>query len=127
MIHSFKLNDFDELLDEYEEEHGESMFGSLKELFVTSDEDSELYAYGMRIVIPEYHISIREGLIYDKEDESNCIEALIVYDENEKDPVKYNYVASNTELTFLAHSYATADSDGNPEAYYDEDELIYWD
>lgn len=125
MRKEFYIDGYDELLDELNEKY-DCLFSALETFPVTENEDCTVYAYGMRIVVPECHLSIREGQIVSKEDEDCAEDAFIVYAEDEKDPAKYQDVYSNTGIQFLVHC-ALGEKGGNPLCYYDEDELVFWD
>ena len=87
MIIKFRLGDYEDICDEYEE-----CFEN-EETFDVADGDNLLVVRSRRIVIPELHISFREADWYVSDDPDDDAwecqgSVLLQYDENEKDPQK---------------------------------------
>ena len=99
MIIKFKLEDYEEICDEYE-----SIFENEDVVDVITGEDL-LMVRTRRIVIPELHASFREAEWYtrnddvedpDDEDAWDCqCSVFVQYEENEKDAKKYISFASS--------------------------------
>ena len=101
MIIKFRLGDYEDICDEYEE-----CFEN-EETFDVVDGDNLLVVRSRRIVIPELHISFREADWYvsDDPDDDDAWECqgsvLLKYDENEKDPQKFISYAT-CDLAYFA-------------------------
>ena len=105
MIIDFKLEDYEEICDEYE-----SIFQNEDAVDVTNGDDL-LIIRTRRIVIPELHASFREAEWYTRNEEVEDTDdddaweiqcsVFVHYDENEKDVEKYISFAS-ADLTYYA-------------------------
>ena len=101
MIIKFQLGDYEDICDEYEE-----CFEN-EETFDVADGDNLLVVRSRRIVVPELHVSFREGdwYIADDPDDDDALECqgsvLLQYDENEKDPEKFISYAT-CDLAYFA-------------------------
>ena len=100
MIIKFRLGDYEDICDEYEE-----CFEN-EETFDVADGDNLLVVRSRRIVIPELHISFREADWYVSDDPDDDAwecqgSVLLQYDENEKDPQKFISYAT-CDLAYFA-------------------------
>lgn len=133
MIVNFKLDDYYDICDEYEE-----IFEQEDVIDVPDGDEDCLVVRTRRIVVPALHASFREAewLAKDPGTEEKNNEnvwetqgsVIIQYDENEKDPTKFISYATCGLMCFAAelsanlgiHSYDTAQLD----CYIDTSEFI---
>ena len=132
MIIKFKLEEYEEICDEYE-----SVFENEDVVDVITCEDM-LMVRTRRIVIPELHVSFREAEWYarnddvedpDDEDAWECqCSVFVQYEENEKDAKKYISFASS-DLAYYASELLGEHGNGYEkvsqlECYIDTKEIL---
>ena len=131
MIIDFKLEDYEEICDEYE-----SVFENEDAVDVINGDDL-LIVRTRRIVVPELHASFREAEWYtrneDVEDQDDVAweiqcSVFVRYEENEKDVEKYISFAS-ADLTYYASELLGEEGKDNDKVaqlacYIDTDEFL---
>lgn len=134
MIIKFKLEEYYDILDKYEE----LLMEMTDRLETEEQEGNALVVIGYRVVIPELHASFREGEWYtrnkeynpnDKESEEYELQdsVYILYEENEKDVNKYLSFCTQSVCYILfdrckQNKYPT-DKLGDLECYIDTSEF----
>ena len=132
MVINFKLEDYDDICDEYE-----SFFENEDVVDVINGDDL-LVVRMRRIVIPELHVSFREAEWYgrnvdvedpDNEDAWECqCSVFVQYEENEKDAEKYISFATS-DLAYYASELLGKNDNGYDkvsqlDCYIDTDEFV---
>lgn len=107
MKYEFSLDEYWDIMDTIQGRDDVENFG-FKQIKIAEEENSELYVYGYRIVIPELNMTVREGMEYykDSNGEEQPIESIILYEGDEKDPMKFTESYCNTLLPSLIGTIA---------------------
>ena len=131
MIIDFKLEDYEEICDEYE-----SVFENEDVVDVINGDDL-LIVRTRRIVVPELHASFREAEWYTRNEDDGDLDddaweiqcsVFVRYEENEKDVEKYISFAS-ADLTYYASELLGEEGKDNDKVaqlacYIDTDEFL---
>ena len=129
MRYEFRIRDYDEIMYSIKERedyqaHG---FGYLR-VDAHPDDNSILYAYGYRIVIPELEISVRPGVEYIGEgNDAEAIDSVIIYELEERDASNYYDSYCNISVEALI-GMITRDKkkESNPLCYIDDSEFVFY-
>jgi len=100
-----------------------------RQVKVAENENSELWAFGYRIFIPELNMTFRNGFDYFKTEngEEQPEDSIIEYIGDEKDPQKF--VCAYCNAFFTSHVATLASEMGkntNPKCYIDDEEFDLW-
>ena len=128
MRYEFLLDEYWDIMETIQEREDVDNFG-FKQIKIAEDKSSELYVYGYRIVIPELNLTVREGMEYykDSDDEEQSVDSFILYEGDEKNPMKFTESYCNTFLPSLLGMIAsTRKLNTNPKCYIDDSEFEFF-
>ena len=130
MKYEFALDEYWNIMDTIHERDDVENLG-FKQIKIAEEENSELYVYGYRIVIPELNMTVREGMEYYKgseDDEEQPIDSFVLYEGDEKDPLNFTDSYCNTFLPSLIGMIASDRKlNTNPKCFIDDSEFEFWE
>lgn len=126
MIIRFRLDDYYEAMD-YINNNYIDPFGSLHYMRAFREPGQQIYAYGLRIKIPDADMSIREGICTYRDDDGDLEdEAILVYPLDEKRVTHLEYAYSNTTIdAIVTHAIHKNNGKENPWCFVDTGEFSF--
>lgn len=127
----FKPNEYCDVIDILDKKY-DSIYGVLDQYKIDENEDTELYAYGLSIDVPELNITVRPGAEYDKNEEieDSPTPSFVIYPYHEKEPTEYRCSFCGAEFEQLIESIRKEQENKKgsvPECIIDEDDFDLFD